>query len=245
MTDFKITESIIKLATIDWFMETLYSISRWNEWDKIVKKTDRYDTSGLIEIQFEPGSRGIVLKNKLEIKRKREMDEAESVALAIATDKLLRMYDADRRFTAEDIKMMHKIWLGEIYDWAGEYRQVNVSKGDFPFAAAKYIPQVMREFEKDTLHKHTPCNFKSLKCVIHALAEVHVELILIHPFREGNGRVARMLSTIMASQASLPILNFKDITSKKRKEYFAAINNGLSREYKPMERLFGKIIEDS
>lgn len=44
------------------------------------------------------------------------MDEAESVALAIATDKLLRMYDADRRFTAEDIKMMHKIWLGEIYD---------------------------------------------------------------------------------------------------------------------------------
>ena len=81
-----------------------------------MKKTDRFDTSGLIEIQFEPGSRGIVLKNKLEIKRKREMDEAESVALAIATDKLLRMYDADRRFTAEDIKMMHKIWLGEIYD---------------------------------------------------------------------------------------------------------------------------------
>ena len=103
----------------------------------------------------------------------------------------------------------------------------------------------MREFEKDTLHKHTPCNFKSLKCVIHALAEVHVELILIHPFREGNGRVARMLSTIMASQARLPILNYKDNTSKKRKEYCAAINNGLSREYKPMERLFGKIIEDS
>lgn len=111
MTDFKITESIIKLATIDWFMETLYSISRWNEWDKIVKKTDRYDTSGLIEIQFEPGSRGIVLKNKLEIKRKREMDEAESVALAIATDKLLRMYDADRRFTAEDIKWCIKYGL--------------------------------------------------------------------------------------------------------------------------------------
>lgn len=76
-------------------------------------------------------------------KRKREMDEAESVALVIATDKLLRMYDADRRFTAEDIKMMHKIWLGEIYDWAGEYRQVNVSKGDFPFAAAKHIPQLI------------------------------------------------------------------------------------------------------
>lgn len=108
-----------------------------------MKKQNRYDTSSLIEVQFEPGSRGRVLKNKLGIKRKREMDEAESVALAIATDKLLRMYDADRRFTAEDIKMMHKIWLGEIYDWAGEYRQANVSKGDFPFAAAKHIPQLI------------------------------------------------------------------------------------------------------
>ncbi|MBI3582631.1 MAG: Fic family protein [Nitrospinae bacterium] len=178
-----------------------------------MKKSGRYDTSDLIEAQFEPGSRGRVLKNKLGIKLKREMDEAESVALAVAIDKLLRMYNANYYFTVEDIKTMHKIWLGEIYEWAGEYRQVNVSKGDFPFAAAKHIPQLMYEFEKETLYKYTPCNFKSLERVIQALAEVHVELVLIHPFREGNGRVARILSTIMASQAGLPILNFKDITT--------------------------------
>ena len=140
---------------------------------------------------------------------------------------------------------MHKIWLGEIYEWAGEYRRVNVSKGDFPFAAAKHIPLLMVEFEKDTLKKHTPCNFKTLDRVIQALAEVHVELVLIHPFREGNGRVARIVSTIMASQAGLPILNFKDITNKKRKEYFSAINNGLSSDYKSMERLFAKIVKES
>ena len=210
-----------------------------------MKKSVKYDTSGLIEAQFEPGSHGRVLKNRLGIKGRKEMDEAESVALAVATDKILRMYDADHRFTAEDITTMHKTWLGGIYGWAGKYRQVNVSKGDFPFAVAKHIPQLMAEFEKDTLHKHTPCNFKSLERVIQALAEVHVELILIHPFREGNGRVARILSTIMASQAGLPILNFKDITSKKRKEYFEAINDGLSRDYKPVERLFEKIIEES
>jgi len=210
-----------------------------------MKKSVKYDTSGLIEAQFEPGSHGRVLKNRLGIKGRKEMDEAESVALAVATDKILRMYDADHRFTAEDITTMHKTWLGGIYGWAGKYRQVNVSKGDFPFAAAKHIPFLMAEFEKVQLRKHTPCNFKSLERVIQALAEVHVELILIHPFREWNGRVARILSTIMASQAGLPILNFKDITSKKRKEYFEAINDGLSRDYKPMERLFEKIIEES
>lgn len=210
-----------------------------------MKPFGRYDTSSLPGAQFEPGSRGHVLKNKLGIKRKREMDEAESVALKNAIDELLSMYDENHRFTASDIKTIHKVWLGEIYEWAGEYRQVNLSKGDFPFAATIHIPHLMEEFEKGPLRKHTPCKFKSFERVVQALAEVHVEIVLIHPFREGNGRVARILSTLMAFQAGLPMLNFRDITDKKRKEYFVAINSGLSRNYEPMERLFGKIIERS
>src|SRR5208283_1938955 len=96
--------------------------------------------------------------------------------------------------------------------------------------------------EKGVFRKCTPCNFKEIELLSQALAEVHVELVLIHPFREGNGRVARMLSTLMAFQSGLPILNFKDITGGKRKDYFAAINSGLNRDYKLMERLFAKII---
>ena len=49
----------------------------------------------------------------------------------------------------------------------------------------------------------------------------------------------------MAAQAGLPMLNFKDITGRNRKEYFAAINSGLSRDYRLMERLFEKVIERS
>jgi len=210
-----------------------------------MKKSDRYDTSALPEVQFEPGSHGRVLKNKLGIKLKREMDAAESIALKAALDKLMKTYDENHSFTSADIKTMHKIWLSDIYEWAGEYRQVNVSKEDFPFAAAKQIPSLMAEFEKDSLRKHTPCNFKSLERIIQALAEVHVELVLIHPFREGNGRVARMLSTLMAAQAGLPILDFRDISDRKRKEYFEAVNRGLNRDYKPMERISEKIIERS
>lgn len=85
--------------------------------------SDRYDTSSLPEAKFEPGSRGRVLRNKLGIKNKREMDEAESIALKTATDKLPEMYDAGHRFTVDDIRIMHKIWLGDICEWADEYRQ--------------------------------------------------------------------------------------------------------------------------
>ncbi len=41
------------------------------------------------------------------------------------------------------------------------------------------------------------------------------------------------------------MLNFRDISDRKRKEYFAAINSGLNRDYNPMERIFEKIIERS
>lgn len=207
-----------------------------------MKNQDRYKTSYLSEAQYEPGSRNRVLKNLLGIKRKREMDQAESEALERITDMLFKTYDKDHRFKEANIKDMHKTWLKYIYDWAGEYRNVNLSKGDFPFAAANQLPQLMNKFEKDILIKHTPCNFKTLNRVIQALAIVHTELVLIHPFREGNGRITRVLATLMATQARLPLLDFSEIKGKKKEEYFTAVQAGMDKDYKPMEAIFELII---
>lgn len=55
-------------------------------------------------------------------------------------EELAGLYDSDHRFTAADICRMHRLWLGRIYPWAGKYRQVNVKKDSFPFAAAAQIP---------------------------------------------------------------------------------------------------------
>src|SRR3990170_5852097 len=153
---------------------------------------DRYDVSGLNEAQFEPGSDGQVLKNLPGIKSSAEMDVAEASALVKAMDGFVRTYDEAHRFTANDVREFHRLWLGGIYAWAGDYRQVNVSKGDFPFAAASRVPALMVEFERDALARCTPCNFKLRDEVVRALSETHVELVLIHPFRDGNGRVARV-----------------------------------------------------
>lgn len=72
-----------------------------------------------------------------------------------------------------------------------------------------------------------------------------MELVLIHPFREGNGRAARVLSILMALQAGLPLLDFSSIAEEKKPEYFAAVQAGLDKNYAPMERLFAGIIERS
>lgn len=210
-----------------------------------MKKDDRYDVSGLTEAQFEPGSNDQVLKNRLGITSPQVMDDAEARALERALLELVGDYDERHRFTAADICKIHKDWLGEIYEWAGAYRQVNISKGDFPFAAAARVPALMAEFEKAVLARYTPCNFKDRADVVRALAETHAELVLIHPFREGNGRTARIVSILMALQAGLPLLDFSVIAEEQKPAYFAAVQVGLDRNYQPMERLFAEIIERS
>lgn len=208
------------------------------------KKSKRYDTSGMIEAQFEQGSHHRVLKNLLAIKTVEKMDQAEALALEEAQDLLIKTYDRSHQFTAKDICYMHKAWLGKVYVWAGEYRRVNLAKDNFKFATAAHIPNLMQDFEAIFLHKYTPCFFKKDE-IAQALAEVHVELVLIHPFREGNGRVSRLLAILMALQAGFPILDFSDIQGKRRGAYFMAVQEGMMRNYKPMEAIFKKIIENS
>lgn len=206
---------------------------------------ERYDVSELPEAQFEPGSNGQVLKNRLGVTSKQDMDSAEARALEQAMDVLVRTYDEAHRFTAADLCNCHRTWLGDIYEWAGHYRQVNVSKDGFPFAAAMQVPTLMDQFERDVLRRYTPCMVADRADVVHALAETHVELVLIHPFRDGNGRLARVLSTLMALQAGLPLLDFSVIAGRSKNAYIAAIQAGIDKHYAPMESLLVEIIEQS
>ena len=207
-----------------------------------MKKSKRYDTSHLIEDQAEPGSRGRVLKNKCGITSKREMDRCEKAEQMRTIEELTNIFGVDHRFTASDICKIHKVWLGNIYEWAGKYRQVKMSKGDFSFAFPEQIPKLMADLDKGPLREFTPCRFKSLEEVIKALAVVHTELVIIHPFREGNGRVARMLATLMALQAGLPPLDFRDMIGRGMTEYIKAIQTGMERNYEPMEKVFAAVI---
>jgi cell filamentation protein len=87
------------------------------------------------------------------------MAARESAALVAATQQMIDDTRVDQRFTADDVRRMHRLWLGEIYVWAGEYRQVNMGKGDFMFAAAGQVPRLMRELERGALRELTPCRF--------------------------------------------------------------------------------------
>lgn len=206
--------------------------------------TNRYDASGHPEGTYQPGSDERVLANVLGIVDPQEMDDVELSLLDTLQRKLLDDVEADQRFTAAELCDWHRQWLGTVYSWAGHYRSVNLQKDGYPFAAAAMIPQLMRQFDEKILARHTPCSRMDNTRLIEALSLTHVEFILIHPFREGNGRLSRVLATLMALQAGLPMLRFA-LLSENRPEYFSAIQHGHAGNYEPIKRIFSLVLQAS
>ena len=186
-----------------------------------------------------------MLQNLLKIRSVREMARVEQREFIRMSRLAVRMYGPDHRFTADDLCELHRLWLVNVYPWAGEYRQVNVSKGGFPFAAAGLIPGLMHEFATDCLARHTPLRASRGRDVAFALAETHTELLLIHPFRDGNGRIARLLALLMALQAGIRKPEFDRMLERQKVEYFAAVQAGVDRNYEPMRQVFAAIIGDA
>lgn len=194
------------------------------------------------QAEFEPGSGGRVLRNRLGIKRVRVIEQAESEALLAVQEWAVGHFSAEHRFTSKDIRLLHRRWLGEIYPWAGEYRRVNVSKGGFMFAPAGQVERLMDEFSGKELATLTPCAGMDESDLITALARTHAEFVIIHPFREGNGRCARLLSWLMALQAGLPALDFTPLAGRGKAAYIAAVQQAVGGDYAPMEECFRRVI---
>ena len=110
------------------------------------------------------------------------------------------------------------------------------------FAAAAQVPRLMEGFEAQELQQFTPCRTTDAEALAMALARTHAELVLIHPFREGNGRCARLLGWLMALQAGWPPLDFSPLAGRGKAVYFAAIQAALARDYAPLARCFSRVL---
>lgn len=203
----------------------------------------KYDTGGSQGL-YQPDSDDRVLANKLGITDTTDMDEVELELLELLYEKVLSNVVEDQIITAAELSEWHRMWLGNIYEWAGQERSVNMSKGEFHFAAAAQISRLLDELDKKYLNVYTPCKGFSKDKLIEAIAVVHVELILLHPFREGNGRLSRLLANVMALQAGWPELDFSSWDAANE-DYFSAIQAGVGCDYEPLKILVRQVLHDS
>ena len=124
----------------------------------------------------------MVLENKLGIKSSIELANAEE---KISKKKALQLFelgllDKMEAGTFEALSAIHKYLFDEIYDFAGQIRNVNIAKGNFRFAPLMYLNVAIENIEK-----MPQSNFDEI------IAK-YVEMNIAHPFREGNGRSTRI-----------------------------------------------------
>lgn len=195
----------------------------------------KYDVGGS-QTEYQPGSNDEVLLNKPGITDWVLISDFELFLLSDLYEHILLKEFPNGQLSVADIKHWHKIWLGNLYDWAGNERSVNMGKEDFEFAAARAIPKLLQQFEAECLNNLTPCESMSRDELISAIAKIHAEFILIHPFREGNGRISRLLADVMAVQGGYQPFDYS-IWDKNKDYYFASIQAAVGGDYSHLERL--------
>ncbi len=129
----------------------------------------------------------MALENKLGIVNSADLAREEEKiskkkAVALFESGLLNKLEAGK-FSA--LKAIHKYLFEDIYVFAGEVRTVNIAKGSFRFAPLMYLEAALQNIDK-----MPQSNFDEI-------VEKYVEMNIAHPFREGNGRSARIWLDLM------------------------------------------------
>lgn len=182
-----------------------------------------------------PGNEDEVLPNLLGLTDRRAIELEEGQGFLRAELVLYEELNDDTVFDAEYIKRLHQLALERLYAFAGKLRDVNISKGGFAFPAAKFLDASMRDFETRVLRKEPPVPAIREALIAH-LAIVHGELLFIHPFREGNGRTARLLLDLIALKHGYGKLNIEPMR-QRFDDYVSAVQRAASGDYAPMEQL--------
>ena len=124
----------------------------------------------------------MILKNKLGIDDTLELAREEervskTKAAALFSSGLLDRLEAG---TFASLAAIHEYLFGDVYEFAGKIRSVNIAKGGFRFASALYLEEALRRVEL-----MPQSNFDEI-------IEKYVEMNIAHPFMEGNGRSMRI-----------------------------------------------------
>lgn len=134
----------------------------------------------------------MALENKLGIKSSAELAREEEriskkKAVELFENGMLENLEAGKFQTLCEI---HKYLFDDIYDFAGKIRTVNISKGNFRFAPLMYLETAIKNVDK------MPQN------TFDEIVEKYVEMNIVHPFREGNGRSMRIWLDMMLKNRS-------------------------------------------
>lgn len=138
----------------------------------------------------------MILENKLKITDQAELAREEERISKTSAKKMFETgyLDTLEAGTFETLKKIHKCLFEDIYEFAGNLRNVNIAKGNFRFTPIAYLEEAIKNIEKMP------------QSTYEEIIEKYVEMNIAHPFREGNGRSTRIwLDLILKKELNLVI----------------------------------------
>jgi cell filamentation protein len=136
--------------------------------------------------------------------------KSKSKAYALFDSSLLDTIEVG---TARGLQQIHGYLFGGLYDFAGQIRTLNIAKGEFQFAMARFLPDTLR-----TIEQMPETTFEEI-------AGKYVEMNVAHPFMEGNGRSTRIwLDLILKKRLKRCV----DWSLVDKKEYLAAMEKSVA-----------------
>lgn len=183
---------------------------------------DKYQVpAGNVEAEFVDAD-GLVLVNKKSITDLESLQIAEEEALALAYGTLLAELRLDTPLTCDLLRYIHQCIFGDLFDWAGRWRTVQISKPGAIWPPPQYLNEAMRSFERDVLVRHPADSLSRDEAFCSGVGEIQGEFLAIHPFREGNARTIKLATNLLAAQTGRPFLVYDDSEAGQRQYVSAA-----------------------
>lgn len=166
----------------------------------------------------------MVLENKLNIKDSSELARQEE---KISKKKALELFeknilDSYKAGTFETLSKIHKYLFDEIYYFAGEIRNVNITKGNFRFAPVMYLEQSLKYIDKMP------------QSTYEEIIKKYVEMNVAHPFREGNGRAMRIWLDLILKKEINAVVDWNKVD---KNEYLLAMERSPVKDVEIRELL--------
>jgi cell filamentation protein len=159
----------------------------------------------------------MILENKLGITDQVELARAEE---KISKQKARQLFDSGDINKAEvgtfaGLAFIHGYLFGDIYDFAGKIRDVNIAKGDTAFARVMYLDVSLKNIEKMP------------QSTFDEIIEKYVEMNMAHPFREGNGRATRIWLDLILKKEIQRVVDWNQVD---KEEYLSAMQRSVVKD---------------
>ena len=148
-----------------------------------------------------------MLKNKLGITNEIMLSKEEERITKLKALELFGIKNFEVG-TFEGLSQIHKFLFNDIYDFAGEIRKVNISKGNFRFSSALYLEDVLKK-----INEMPQNNFENI-------IKKYIEMNIAHPFREGNGRSTRIWLNMILKKEINKVIDWSKVN---KEDYLLAI----------------------